>query len=203
MRTEKDLWVEMSIREIWTQANFAEIAYSHIDPKADNGNDAVFSSIHSFLSHCAMVSKMLKANDQSQRKGRIKTFYKYLIKFGLYKNKKVKKNTIGSILGIERSIIHEREFRNHLEHYDERLKEWIRQCGTDVNIGTYNTGPKSGIEIPNMLFISHYDPSTQIFTFINNDFDLSKLYTEVQKIKLIADVWVTKVQNGIIAPPFA
>src|SRR3989344_2204649 len=62
-KTEKDLWVEMSIREIWTQAHFAEIAYSHIDPKAASGNDAVFSSIHSFLSHCAMVSKMLSASD--------------------------------------------------------------------------------------------------------------------------------------------
>jgi len=60
-KTEKDLWVEMSIREIWTQAHFAEIAFSHVDPKAASNNDAVFSSIHSFLSHCAMVSKMLSA----------------------------------------------------------------------------------------------------------------------------------------------
>ena len=63
-RTEKDFWIEMSIREIWTQAHFAELAYQNIDPKAAGGTDAVFSSIHSFLSHCAIVSKMLSAKDQ-------------------------------------------------------------------------------------------------------------------------------------------
>ena len=49
-RTEKDLWVEMSIREISTQARFAGIAYSQLDPKARVNNDAIFSSIHSIRS---------------------------------------------------------------------------------------------------------------------------------------------------------
>ena len=87
-----DYWVEMSIREVWTQSHFAQIAYSHIDPKASNGTDLVFSSIHSFLSHSAMVSKMLlaKSDDPSSK-------------------------SIGDILGIPAtSLIHNRKFRNHL-----------------------------------------------------------------------------------------
>lgn len=179
-KTEKDFWVEMSIREIWTQANFARIAYRNINPKAIKGTDAVFSSIYSFLSHCANVSKMLIADDGENPP-----------------------KTIGDILKVsENSDIHNRKFRNHLEHYDERLKKWIKEKGINAMIGTYNIGPKSMIQIPNMIFISHYDPSNNIFTFVNEDFDLSLLYREVQRIKKISDAWVQKIQVGIIKLPF-
>ena len=180
-KTEKDFWIEMSIREIWTQSHFAELAYKNIDPKAVGGTDAVFSSIHSFLSHCAMVSKMLAADDGA-----------------------TPQKTIGDILGISGSFpIHNRKFRNNLEHYDERLKRWIGQYGTGATIGTYNVGPKSAFKIPNIIYISHYDPSKKTFTFVNEDFDLGILYNEVQGIKAIADAWVRKVQAGIIKPPFS
>lgn len=155
----------MSIREVRTQAQFAGIAYSHIDPKAANGNDAVFSSIHSFLSHCAMVSKML-----SGKYGQTET------------------ETIGDILGISNlSPIHDRTLRDNLEHYYNKLKNWISKYGADVMIGDYNIGPKSVIQIPGMVFVRQYDPTTSTFTFVNDDFDLGVLATEVQKIKGIAD----------------
>lgn len=179
-RTEKDFWVEMSIREIWTQAHFAEIAYRNIDPKAIKGTDAVFSSIHSFLSHCANVSKMLVADDG-----------------------KNPPKTIGGILKVSKnSDIHNRKFRNHLEHYDKQLKKWIKEKGINTTIGTYNIGPKSMIQIPNMIFVSHYDPTDNTFTFVNEDFNLGVLYNEVIKIKSLADSWVKKAQSGIISPPF-
>lgn len=179
-KTEKDLWVEMSIREIWTQAHFAEIAYSHIDPKAISGTDAVFSSIHSFLSHCAMVSKMLKATENS-----------------------APQKSIGDVLGIpNNSVIHEREFRNHLEHYDERLTKWIGQYGPDANIGTYNIGSRSAFRIKNFVFVSHYDSDTQTFTFVNEDFNLGTMMSEVEKVKSMADNWVKGVEGKKINPPF-
>lgn len=80
--------------------------------------------------------------------------------------------------------------QNHLEHYDERLKQWIREKGINSNIGTYNIGPKSMIQIPNMIFVSHYDPSDNTFTFVNEDFDLGLMLEEVQRIKKLADDWV-------------
>jgi hypothetical protein len=179
-KTEKDLWVEMSIREISTQALFAEISYSHIEPKAAAGTDAVFSSIHSFLSHCVMVSKMLAAEDDGKPP-----------------------KSIGGILGIpDASVIHQRRFRNHLEHYDERLKKWIGKFGVNRMIGTYNIGPKSMFQDPNMLFVSHYDSSSQVFTFVNEDFDLGNLSEELKRIKENADKWVKKMEQGAITPPF-
>jgi len=179
-KTKKDLWVEMSIREVITQAHFAEISYSHIDQKAANINDAVFSSIHSFLSHCAMISKMLKANDRE-------SFVK----------------SIGFVLGIsDDSIIHQRRFRNHLEHFDQRMQRWIGKFATGANIGTYNIGPKSAIQISNMIFVSHYDPNNHTFTFVDEDFDLSALYVEVQKIESIANNWIKKMEQGFKKSPF-
>lgn len=179
-RTEKDLWIEMSIREIWTQAHFAELAYRNIDPKATRGTDAVFSSIHSFLSHCAMVSKMLVADDGG-----------------------APARSIGDILAIAMgSVVHNRRFRNNLEHYDERLKRWIQQYAAGAAVGTYNIGPKAMFQVANMIYVSHYDPATSTFTFVNEDFDLNVLYQEVQRIKDIAGAWVAAMEAGRIKPPF-
>ncbi len=175
-----DYWVEMSIREIWTQSHFAEIAYSHIDAKVAKGTDLVFSSIHSFLSHSAMVSKMLLAKSDSSSS-----------------------KSIGDILGVlNTSLVHNRKFRNHLEHYDERLKEWIKQAAMGKMIGTYNVGPKSMIGGPNMIFVSHYDPTNDTFTFVDEDFDLGELSRENRRINSLADEWVKRVERRIIEPPF-
>ncbi len=179
-RTPKDFWVEMSIREISTQAHFAGIAFSHLDPKAAANNDAVFSSIHSFLSHCAMVSKMLAAKDDGKPP-----------------------KSIGDVLGVScTSLIHQRVFRNHLEHYDERLKAWIKKYALKSMIGTYNIGPKSAMQIPDLVFVSHYDPASGIFTFVNDNFDLTMMFAEVQRIQAMADDWVHCIETGQTSPPF-
>jgi hypothetical protein len=178
MRTEQDFWVEMSIREIWTQSHFAEISYGNIGTKGALGVDLVFSSIHSFLSHCAMISKMIK----SEHGDRV---------------------ILGKILSVsDNSPIHDRTSRNHLEHYDDRLQKWIRAKGLDATIGSYNIGPKSALDIPNMVLVSHFDPSTNIFTFVDEDFDLAILFTETQSIKSNANKWVKSLEVGIIKPPF-
>ncbi len=164
----------MSVREIWTQAHFAELAYKNINPKAIHPTDAVFTSIHSFLSHCAMVSKMLKAKfDQSSA------------------------TSIGDVLDISVfSIIHNRKFRNSLEHYDRELKKWILEKGANTSIGTYNIGPKSAIQIPNMVFVSHYDPNNYTYTFVDEDTNLEILYQETLRIKNVAHKWVTVLEDS-------
>jgi hypothetical protein len=120
-----------------------------------------------------MVSKMLMASDDNNPS-----------------------SNIGMVLKIsESSIIHNRKFRDYLEHYYNYLKKWIKENSPNSNIGTYNIGSKSALGIPNMIFVSHYDPSTGIYTFVNEDFDLNQLYEEVISIKVLADSWVKKLQN--------
>lgn len=165
----------MSVREIWTQSHFAEISFNNIDPKAARASDAVFSSIHSFLSHCALVSKLLKAQDDANPP-----------------------TVISDILGIsESSIIHNRTFRDHLDHYYDRLKRWIDKYPANVNIGTYNIGPKNFFEGGNMLLVSHYDPQNEVFTFVDEDLNLREMYEEVSKINKIADRWVKSLRQSM------
>lgn len=111
---------------------------------------------------------------------------------------------IGDVLSIpDSSLIHDRTFRNRLEHYDERLKEWIRENGVNVNIGMYNVGPKQAINVPNLVYISHYDPTNRTFTFVDEDFDLGQMHSETQRIKNAADSCVKEVEAGARKPPFA
>ncbi len=176
-KTEIDFWIEMSIREISTQCHFAESAFGNIYPKSSTNTDIVFSSIHSFLSHTALVSKLLKATGESV--------------------------SIGGMLGVsDASAIHNRLFRNHLEHYDERLKEWIREKGCNAVIGTYNCGPKSSFGAPNMVFVSHYNPASLTFTFVDEDLNLGEMHKEIKRIKKIADTWVKEVESGTRKPPY-
>jgi hypothetical protein len=131
-----------------------------------------------------MVSKMLNAEDRITPRGS-------------------KKISIGHILGVvQSSPIHNRTFRNHLEHYDDRLKKWIKRYATGAKIGTYNIGPKSAFSSPDMILVSHYDPSNDTFTFVDEDFNLSQLSDEVKRIRQIAEKWVTDMQSGIIQLPF-
>lgn len=164
--TNEEFWVRMSMTEITTQCRFATISYENVIRKSEKSTDYVFSSIHSFLSHSANISKMLKSRGTS----------------GI---------VIGDILGVDsNSVIHTRKFRNHLEHYDERLKKWIDQFGINANIGINNIGPKDVIAIPSFVFISHYDPSMNIFTFIDDDFDLSLLHDEIIRIQGLTEKWL-------------
>lgn len=175
MRNKKDFWIEMSIREIWTQCHFAEISFNNIEPKAERGTDAVFSSIHSFLSHCALVSRLLKAKDDSSQ----------LI-------------VIGEVLKVSNSsIIHNRTFRDHLDHYYDRLKKWIGKYPADINIGTYNIGPKNSFKVGKMLLVSHYDPDTEVFTFVDEDLNLREMHQEVSEIKVMADNWVGNLRHSM------
>jgi hypothetical protein len=170
----RDKWMEMSIREIWTQCKFAVIAFNNLTAKGRRGTDLTFSSAHSFLSHAANVSKLLKANDiASPFAGGV----------------------VGDELGItESSPIHDRRLRNNLEHYDERLQKWITDQGPRANIGTYNIGPRSAFQISGLVYVTHYDPATKTFTFVNEDFDLTVLDTEIQRIQNTADAWVSRME---------
>ena len=171
-------WTRLSISEVSTQCKFALLAWSNLDVKALEDHDTAFSSAHSFLSHAANISKLLRTNDieTSGRTGSI----------GI------------ELLVSDDSIIHDRRLRNNLEHYEERLKGWIRAKGVHANIGLYNLGPKSAIGIPNFVHVTNYDSQKKIFTFVDEDFDLAQIACEIIEIQSIANSWLSK--NRIVGP---
>ncbi len=163
---DEKFWIQMSVLEICAQADFAKMAYNNIGEKPEQGKEkAVFSSIHSFLSHCAMISKLLQAKGSQQ--------------------------TIENILDVPRdSIINKRKFRNHLEHYDAELKAWIRRAGEGASVVNHHVGSRADFPIKNALFVSFYDPFTKICTFVDRDFNLEEMFIESQEIRNKADKWL-------------
>ena len=163
---DEEFWVLMSILEIHAQAEFAKMAYSNIEEKPRTDRErATFSSIHSFLSHCALISKMLNAKGTKQ--------------------------SIGEILGIPKnSVIHQRRFRNHLEHYDERLKSWINKAKVGSSIVNHHIGDRKTFPVQGAIFVNFYDPYTKIFTFVDEEFELDKLFEESEKVKRISEEWL-------------
>lgn len=165
-----DLLVEMAVREISTQCTFAKISYGNIDIKAKKDLPVVFSSIHSFLSHCAMVSKFL--------------WSKHL--------KTADNRKIATILGISGSYkIKKHKTRNALEHYDKHLKDWVAEKGPEVLIYDFNIGPKKQLSIPeNSVLVRHYEPEECLFTMLAEELKLDVLFSEVEEIKRRADSWI-------------
>lgn len=193
----RDKWIEMAIREVWTECQFAQVSLSNIDLKAAPNTDVVFTSIHSFLSHCANASKLLDAKewpDEALKNSRVGSLINTVLRALGFKRGRGGK-TIGEILGVSKTlVIHKRRwFRNSLEHYDERLWTWLKTYGPDVLIFDYNVMPKSAVKVApasKHIWVRNYDPVSNTFTFTDKDLDLSEMSKEVLDIQQIADQWV-------------
>lgn len=171
--TEDELLREVGIRAISTECTFAETAFRNIDRKAQADNDMLFSSIHSFLSHCANVSKLLRSS--------------YLVVNG---------QTIEQVLAVsEQSEIHDRWFRNSLDHYDERLAEWINEMGSSNKslILDYNVGPLDalGVDLDTAVVVRHYDRDLYRLNLLGRAINLHTLLEESRRIRTAADTWLT------------
>ncbi|MFA5107688.1 MAG: hypothetical protein WC497_05185 [Patescibacteria group bacterium] len=152
----------MGIEEVLNQTQYAIVAYNNINFKGKINNNIIFSSIHSYLTHCSMISKLLWSSELSNN---------------------VLSKSLATILGISEDInLKSYKFRNILEHYDEYLKEWIDRKIIGINILDKNIGSKTAININNVVWIRHFDPSTKIFTLLDEDLDLKTYYKEVLMI---------------------
>lgn len=190
-------WLEMAVREVSTQCKLALASFQVFAAPPIN-TDIPFLAIQAFLSHCANASKMLQAEQEPGHSSKFREgwrdVYRWLRRFGLFKPK----STIGDILAFpSSSVIHRegREFRNNLEHYDQRLFKWLRKYGPKVNIADFNVMPKAAIAFnPNspVIYIRNLDLAAQLFTFVDKDLDLAELREELLKIKVVADEWLAK-----------
>ncbi|MDA1000359.1 MAG: hypothetical protein O2807_07565 [bacterium] len=171
----EDRLIELAIREVRVQCRFAEVSYLNICEKEDKSTDLVFTSIHSFLSHCGNVSKLLWPGGLARNLGSQK---------------------IAQILDLpEKSIIRDRSFRDSLEHYDERLAGWIKEKGPNINILDFNVGLKHSLNISDSIWVRHFDPTQKIFTLLDEDLNLEEMYKEIMEIKGKVDYWVGNLES--------
>jgi succinate dehydrogenase flavin-adding protein (antitoxin of CptAB toxin-antitoxin module) len=196
----KQKWLEYAAREVATQSKLARVAYESI--RGQLGTDGPFILVQAFLTHTANASKMLQASQEPFPILRYeydwRKVFQWLRSCGLVK----RGPTIGDLLGIDRgSPLHgkARQFRNHLEHYDDRLYSWLRKHGPNVNIADFNVMPRNAIRAPAgaIVFIRNIDPQTLIFTFLDKDLDTGVLIEELDRIRGIADRYVADVEARI------
>lgn len=128
----------------------------------------VFHQAHAFLIHVANLSKLFWPDRKTIRK---------------WPNAKIRGEELRKILKIsENSPIKNRRFRNHFEHYDDRIEEWAvtsqRKNYADMNIMT--PGGISGIDIKD--FMRNLDPNALILTFHGDSYDLIDAESEIKRI---------------------
>ncbi|GEM_PF-5514202 len=169
---------QYAVVEIRCQCLFAMETFKNITKKGEGEKIMTFSSIHSFLTHCANISKILWSRPNPKYPG--VTF------------KEVIGENVSDRLRIGGSSpIKDMEHRDGLDHYDERIVRWVKDALSrngkkEIPIVDLTIGEK---HFSDALYLRHYDPEAGLFTFIGKELNLKVLYDEVVRI------------NGIVRGP--
>ena len=159
------------IAEIYCQARFALIAYHELIKSLQSNMEVLpFFHSHAFLVHASNVSKVLW-NKRSWIPGRCERLRQELSIHGLHS-------------------IQEKELRNSLEHFDERLEEWslsYKGCASSdmivAPVGTFS-GPHG-----EKIVIRQLDPNTMKYYFRDNEYDLRTIKGELEIIIKGVKAW--------------
>lgn len=121
-RNQMNKW-QIYISEASTQIEFAEHSWSaFIDAEKREVVEEIFFHLQHFLSHAAMVDKILDPREGSKRSQILKGHI--------------------DLTDIDLKIF--RRLRNHLEHFDERLGKWVSDYDGhpffDMNLTTGTKG---------------------------------------------------------------
>jgi len=105
---------ELLFRELERQCGFALMAAQDLEQaKSTEDVDRIWYSIQMLLVSAGNISKMLWPSKQDVRKGH---------------RDSTEAKEVRSLLDCgETSALKARDLRNHFEHFDTRLEEWIRQ----------------------------------------------------------------------------
>lgn len=84
----------------------------------------------------------------------------------------------------EESALKSRHLRNHLEHADERLDDWVlnssRRNFADRNIGHFQSAI-SGLDVVDEF--RHFDLTSYIFRYRGEEFDIAALVAGVKEVQ--------------------
>ena len=149
------------LQEIVTQAKFAERAADQLTNTSDSVE--VWGSIQSILVATANVSKILwPARKQRRARG------KYL----------------RDLLGVDdKNLLSDRTFRNHFEHYDERIEEWVENSNSAVYMDSrIDPFERTPLSLPQFYHRS-YNPTSKMLSFRGESIDLAAVLAELAKIR--------------------
>ncbi len=160
----KPLAEAVFIGEIVLQSKIAELAAKRLSAIKDNFDQVeVWSSIQSILVAAGNVSKILWPSTEYIERGK----------------------RLRELLRVDdNNIISDRKFRNHFEHYDERIEDWFKKQSSAV-YSDLAVDPFKSIwgNVPTNQHRA-YDPLTQTLTFRGESFDLAAVLKELKEIRI-------------------
>ncbi len=157
----KPLAEQVLIGEMVTQSKFAAHAAGRLAESSDPIE--MWSSIQSILVAAANVSKILwPAREPYKERGK----------------------QLRELIGVDdHDLLSDRTFRNHFEHYDERIEDWFdgndSAVYTDQRIDPLERGP---FGLPRLAHRS-YNPVSQVLRFRDESIDLAAVLAALTEIR--------------------
>ena len=163
-RSQTALSEMVFISEIVLQSKIAELAAKRLSAIKDNFDQIeVWSSIQSILVAAGNVSKILWPQKEYEARGE--------------RLRKLLKVT-------EDNLLSDRKFRNHFEHYDDRIEKWFKGKSSavysDLAIDPFKSTRGN---IPTNHHRA-YDPLSHTLTFRGESFDLAAVLKELKEIRI-------------------
>jgi hypothetical protein len=86
----------------------------------------------------------------------------------------------------DNSPLRSRTFRNHCEHYDERIEEWAKDYGDkiiiDSNIGSIQQ-VITGLNKNNLFYIRNFDPYNFVLTVRGQEYEFNHVLTAIKNLQ--------------------
>ncbi|MDJ0945308.1 MAG: hypothetical protein QNJ30_17710 [Kiloniellales bacterium] len=162
--------VELGIREIATYCDFADLAYRSIDKSGRQEAVATYFYVHSLLSHCATVARLLWSSELAEHAGG---------------------SNIAALLKVPQDYrVEDDSVREIMDRYDTRLAHGLSLRGEVRKVLDFNIGDRDAFEEEYSLFLRHYDPTVDTLTLIEEEFNLAQIATELSDIKSRANAWL-------------
>lgn len=151
------------LRELKLQIEFSYICYEHyINDTSNKESKLVFMHAHHLLVHVANISKIIDSK----------------------KRKELFLSLDFSIIDLKKF----RELRNHLEHFDERLDNYIKNNENKPFFDMNNLTGTKGFPFSIVNVLRAFDGNN--FIFLNEKFNLEELVSEIKKIEIIIEPFV-------------
>ncbi len=164
----KNIFLEKIVEECDNCLSAADKMNKFLVSQVAEDQSTFFKNMKDFLIHTAAISKMFwpAKNSPKKTRGRCKSLLK--------------------IIGLdEKHILKDRKFRNHFEHYDERLDKWDKTSTNHTFIRDY-IGPRSsigGTAVEDTDIFSLFDPETNLFYFRGDTVNIQEMITSIIQIK--------------------
>ena len=171
-----DWFLDIFVREVERQAAFGVMASQDLAGALPTGNmDRLWYSTQALLIAAGNVSKLLwPVRPLSGERGQ----------------------QLREVLGVpEESPLRPRAFRNHFEHYDERLEDWMMSSERHniVDSSVLPPGAIQGIDPGD--FLRNLDPTSMKLTFRGDSYDLGSLVGTIRDLR-------NRAESRVKTPPW-